>query len=141
MTSGMNISGNQKQMSLASKMLAGEAGRLVIGGAVPEGELHDIQRDLQSGSNSVRQAAAQELVRLLGGKISSRLNQYKAVTGEEYDTSKLGAEAQRKLKALGIGSGAAAGSGVSPGVTAASGVPTVGAMFNGEKVLKVTRVK
>jgi hypothetical protein len=38
-------------------------------------------------------------------------------------------------------SGAASGVAVPPGPTSAPGVPSVGAMFNGEKVLKVTKVK
>jgi hypothetical protein len=136
LTSGANLTGNQRKMSLDANLLSGEVGRLVTGGVVPEGELHQIQSNLKSGSAGVRKQAAEELMQLAAGKIEGLRKRYENGTGMRFDNSLLTPQAQ----AL-VGSGVAAGSGASPGVTAAPGVPTVGAMFNGEKVLKVTRVK
>jgi hypothetical protein len=136
LTSGANLTGNQRKLSLDANLLSGEVGRLVTGGVVPEGELHQIQSNLKSGSASVRKQAAEELMQLAAGKIEGLRKRYENGTGMKFDNSLLTPQAQALAN-----SGAAAGSGAAPGVTAAPGVPSVGAMFNGEKVLKVTRVK
>lgn len=137
LTSGTNITGNQRKMSLDANLLSGEVGRLVTGGVVPEGELHQIQSNLKSSSASVRQQAANELMQLAAGKISGLQKRYESGTGQPFDQTLLTPQVRATIS----GSGAVAGTAASPEVTSAPGVPSVGAMFNGEKVLKVTRVK
>jgi hypothetical protein len=125
-TSGMNLTGNQRKMSSDANLLSGEVGRLVTGGVVPEGELHQIQNNLKSSSASVRRDAANELMQLVSGKVAGLKKRYENGTGMQFDNSLLTPEVQKATQ---------------PAQAAPKGVPSVGAMFNGEKVLKVTKVQ
>jgi hypothetical protein len=93
---------------------------------VPEGELHQIQNNLKSGSASVRRDAANELMQLVSGKVTGLKKRYENGTGMQFDNSLLTPEVQKATQ---------------PAQAAPKGVPSVGAMFNGEKVLKVTKVQ
>jgi hypothetical protein len=121
-----------------------EFGYLVKHGALTQEQSHEMQQGLLSPIQSVRTKTIGEVKQLMGSQFEAKFQKYKTATGQDLNPQEFfDKDTQKRLvqNYPGLVSGAAAGSGVSPGVTAAPGVPTVGAMFNGEKVLKVTRVK
>lgn len=143
LAAGMSTTGNAglKQDATA---ITEEFGRLVKNGALTEGEAKHYESSLLSSRQGIRDVAIKDLKNLLGSQFETSFQNYTKATGQPLPVGKMfDADTQKRLAANypQLTSGAAAGPAASPGVTAAPGVPSVGAMFNGEKVLKVTRVK
>jgi hypothetical protein len=144
---GATVTGTQKATAEDAHAIAAELEKLTSGGVGSVEQTRSWQNALKSSSAGVRQKAVDEISQLIGSQYESMNQTYKAQTQEDLPLTKYVTPAGRQwLQAKGINvqgasSGAAAGPAASPGVTAAPGVPSVGAMFNGEKVLKVTRVK
>lgn len=111
-----------------------EFGRLVKGGALTQEQSAHFQHGLQSPIPSVRDATINEVKGLLGSQFEAKFQKFKTATGQDLDPSKFfDKQTQERLQKQNLIPGSSSGG--------PAAVPTVGGSFNGEKVLKVTRIK
>jgi hypothetical protein len=144
MTTPQNAGLMKKRQAIADEFTG-----LVAQGHMTESQAHQAEAGLDSGRQGTRDASVKGIEELLKPQFQALYQGYTTATGQPLPAARIfDKQTQRRLTtqfpdlAQNVSNpGAAAGSGAAPGVTAAPGVPSVGAMFNGEKVLKVTRVK
>lgn len=131
---GATITGNQKVTAEDAHAIASELEKLTSGGVGSQEQTKDWQNNLTSPSADVRQRAADEIGELVGSQYEAMNQQYKGAVGGDLPLSKFVSPVGRDcLKRKGIN--------VTGAVQGAPGVPTVGSTFNGEQVLKVTRIQ
>jgi hypothetical protein len=137
---GATTTGNQKTAAGDAHAISAELEKLYSGGVGTKEQTQAWQQMLRSPSAGIRQRAVDEISQLAGAQFTSMNQAYKAQTQEDLPLQKYVSPVGRKwLQQKGINVTGAEEQ--APAAAAPKGVPTVGAMFNGEKVLKVTRVK
>lgn len=126
---------NSAGIRQTTSAISEEFGKLVKGGALTQTEAAQREHDLLSPVKATRDNAINSLKDLMGSQFEAKFQKYKTATGQDLDTSKFfDAKTQQRLQKQGLNPGG--GSSGEPG-----SVPAVGGSFNGEKVLKVTRIK
>ena len=86
-----------------------EAGKLIKGGVLTQGEYEDVKTGLDSNLPYVRKAALDETVNLLGGKVGGIFQKYRAGAGQELPVQEFfDPETQQRLQRFGVTRGAAA---------------------------------
>lgn len=131
---------NQANLGKDVSAIAEEWKTLIKGNASLEAH-RELLQGLDSPYQGVRQGAANEIKRLLSEQFRGDYQSFKTGTGQELPVDRLFDETtkQRLGKSGYLPSQMNPQGGSSSGGPA--GVPTVGGSFNGEKVLKVTRIK
>jgi hypothetical protein len=125
---------NSAGIRQTSSAISEEFGKLVKGGALTQTEAAQREHDLLSPVKATRDGAINSLKDLMGSQFEAKFQKYKTATGQDLDPSKFFDKAtQERLKKQNLVPGSSSGG--------PAGVPTVGGSFNGEKVLKVTRIK
>lgn len=118
-----------------SQAISDEFGKLVAGKAMTQSEAAQMEHDLLSPAASTRQNAVTALKDLMGSQFEAKFQKYKTATGQDLDPSQFfDAKTQQRLQKQGLNPGGSSSGGP-------AGVPSIGGSFNGEKVLKVTRIK
>lgn len=133
---------NQVNLGKDVSAIAEEWKTLIKGNSSLEAH-RELLDGLKSPYQKVRQGAADEIKRLMSEQFRGDFQSFKTGTGQELPTDRVfdPTTQQRLGKAGYLPSqlNPPSGGGSSSGGTA--GVPSVGGSFNGEKVLKVTRIK
>lgn len=131
---------NQVNLQKDVTAIAEEWKTLIKGNASLEAH-RELLDGLQSPYKGVRQAAANEIKRLMSEQFRADNQAYKTGTGKELPVDRIydPTTQQRLAKAGYLPNQMNPQGGSSSGGPA--GVPSVGGVFNGEKVLKVTRIK
>jgi hypothetical protein len=117
-----------------SQAISDEFGKLVASKALTQHEAAQMEHDLLSPVAGTRANAINAVKDLMGSQFEAKFQKYKTATGQELDTGKFfNAKTQERLQKQSITPAGSSSGGP-------AGVPTVGGTFNGEKVLKVTRI-
>jgi hypothetical protein len=122
---GHTLSPEASRYTQDVQQLTGEIGKLVKGGMVTEGEHQALAKNLLSARQDVRDAALNETMQLLGGKVEGIQQKYRAGTGQDIPLEIYDKPTQDRMRRFGIGGlqGTAAGSApAAPGVTPAKTV-------------------
>lgn len=125
---------NSAGIRQTSSAIAEELGKLVKGGALTQTEAAQREHDLMSPIKATRDGAINSIKNLMGSQFEAKFQKYKTATGQDLDPSKFFDKGtQQRLQKQGLNPGGSSSGGP-------AGVPTVGGTFNGEKVLKVTKI-
>jgi hypothetical protein len=144
---GYTVTGAQKTTSEDAHAIAGELEKLVSGGVGSQAEIDAWKKDLRSSFADTRQNAVDEISKLVGSQYEGMNQTYKAGVGMDLPVDKLVTpEGIAWMKAKGIKgvpdvAAAAPGTPAPTAAPAPHGVPELGSTFNGQKVLRVTRIQ
>jgi hypothetical protein len=127
---------NSAGIRQTSSAIAEELGKLVKGGALTQTEAAQREHDLMSPIKATRDGAINSIKDLMGSQFEAKFQKYKTATNTDLDPSKFfDKQTQQRLQKQGLTPGGSSSGGP-------AGVPSVGSVLpNGEKVLKVTRIK
>ena len=100
---GHTLSPEASRYTQDVQQLTGEVGKLVKGGMVTEGEHQALAKNLLSARQDIRDAALNETMQLLGGKVEGIQQKYRVGAGQDIPLDIYDKPTQERMRRFGIG--------------------------------------
>jgi hypothetical protein len=115
---GANATAADTRYNQDIKLFTQEAGKLVKNGVLTEHEYLDLKDAYTSRRQGIRDAALNETLKLMGGKVEGLMQKYKTGAGQDLPIEQyFDKPTQQRMQKLGIGGQAPQASGPPPGAT------------------------